>query len=70
MSKPGPKIKRNVDRMNKRLAAGSGIGLVVGAVLGIVVDPLFGAKGVAMILGAALGISLGAGIALSTSKKD
>ena len=45
--------------MNKRLAAGSSVGLVVGAILGIIVDPMLAANGIALVLGAALGISLG-----------
>jgi F0F1-type ATP synthase assembly protein I len=56
--------------MNKRLAAGSGVGLIVGALIGIVLDPMLGANGVALVLGAALGIPLGAGVALATNKND
>jgi hypothetical protein len=58
------------DVMNNRLAAGSGIGLVVGALIGVVVDPMLGANGVAIVLGAAFGIPPGAGVAFATSKSE
>ncbi|WP_308365946.1 MULTISPECIES: hypothetical protein [unclassified Microbulbifer] len=54
--------------MNKKLAAGSGTGLVVGALIGIVVDPMLGANGMAIVLGATFGIPLGAGVAFATNK--
>lgn len=58
--------------MNKRLAAGSGVGLVVGAAIGIILDPMLAANGTALVFGAALGIVFGAGIsaALGQSSKD
>jgi len=49
--------------MNTKMAKGSGIGLLVGAILGVIIDPVLGANGVAMVLGATFGIVLGAGIA-------
>ena len=39
--------------MNTRLAAGSGIGLVAGAAVGVMIDAMSGAHGTAMIVGAA-----------------
>ena len=58
--------------MNKRLAAGSGVGVVVGAAVGIIVDPMLAANGMALVFGAALGITFGAGIAaaLGQNSKD
>ncbi len=59
-------------RMNKRLAAGSGVGLVVGAAIGIILDPMLGANDMALIFGAGLGIVFGAGItaAIGQNSKD
>jgi F0F1-type ATP synthase assembly protein I len=54
--------------MNKRLAAGSGVGLVVGAAIGIIFDPMLAANGTALIFGAALGIVFGAGIAAAVGQ--
>jgi hypothetical protein len=53
--------------MNKKLANGSGIGLVVGMMVGIVIDlfvPMLGGlPGIAMVLCGAFGIVFGAGVA-------
>lgn len=51
--------------MNSRLAAGSGVGLIVGTLIGVIVDAMFSTEGMALIAGGALGISLGAGFALA-----
>ena len=57
--------------MNKKLAAGSGVGLIVGAIIGVIVDTMLGANGMTIVLGATFGISLGAGVAaFATNKKD
>jgi len=44
------------------MIAGSSIGTVVGACIGLVFDAAFGAKGMGLLLGAALGLVFGAGI--------
>jgi hypothetical protein len=49
--------------MNNKLARGSGVGLVVGAMLGILADPLLGSSGITLVLGAAFGIVFGSGVA-------
>jgi hypothetical protein len=56
--------------MNKRLAAGSGVGLVVGTAIGNILDPMLAANGMALIVGAALGIVFGAGIAAAVGQNS
>jgi hypothetical protein len=52
--------------MDTRLAAGSGVGLVVDTLIGLIVDAMFAHDGMAMVIGGATGISLGAGVAVAT----
>jgi F0F1-type ATP synthase assembly protein I len=51
--------------MNTRLAAASGVGLVVGTLVGILIDARFGTRGVGLVLGGAIGVSLGAAVAIA-----
>ena len=56
--------------MNTRLASGTGVGLVVGALFGIIFDPMLGANGVAIVLGATFGIVAGAGVVAATGRRS
>lgn len=52
----------NRDESTWHIESGSGVGLVTGAALGIVVDAFFGRSGLGLVFGAAFGIVFGAGL--------
>ncbi len=49
--------------MNEKLAARSAFGMVAGGILGIVLDPMFGSSGLAMLLSAGFGLVISGVIA-------
>ena len=63
-------LSMNEDRpaSSNRVAANSGIGLVVGAALGSVVGAFFGNLGIGLIFGGIAGIVLGPGIGMAVGK--